>query len=159
MGGGGGNQVFFDRKSPRMREFDYRFPTMYFVTICTHRMICLFGQPEKLNESGCAARDCIEQLSVHHPYIKVEKYVVMPNHVHMLILLIGENAPVLSTVVGSYKSSVSKQIHKTNPNVIVWQRSFHDHIVRNEKTLERIWKYIDENPFHWNEDKFFQNTL
>ena len=151
--------MFYDRKSPRLKHFDYATPTMYFVTICTHGMVCLFGQPDALNELGHTVRACIEQIPFHYDCAAVEKYVVMPNHVHMLILLTGENCPALSTIIGSYKSNVSKQIHLINPAVRVWQRSFHDHIVRNENTLERIWKYIDENPYHWNEDKFFANDL
>lgn len=151
--------MFYDRKSPRLKHFDYATPTMYFVTICTHGMVCLFGQPDALNELGHTVRACIEQIPFHYDCATVEKYVVMPNHVHMLILLTGENCPALSTIIGSYKSNVSKQIHLINPAVHVWQRSFHDHIVRSENTLERIWKYIDENPYHWNEDKFFVNDL
>ena len=160
MGGGGErDEMFYDRKSPRLKHFDYATPTMYFVTICTHGMVCLFGQPDALNELGHTVRACIEQIPFHYDCATVEKYVVMPNHVHMLILLTGENCPALSTIIGSYKSNVSKQIHLINPAVHVWQRSFHDHIVRSENTLERIWKYIDENPYHWNEDKFFVNDL
>ena len=151
--------MFYDRKSPRLKQFDYSFPTMYFVTICTHEMVCLFGQPDHLNKLGHAAEEGIGQIPVHYACVTVEKHVVMPNHVHMLILLSGENCPALSTIIGSYKSSVSKRIHQLNPAVHVWQRSFHDHIVRNEKTLERIWKYIDENPYHWNEDKFFMSEM
>ena len=118
-----------------------------------------YFDPDALNELGHTVRACIEQIPFHYDCATVEKYVVMPNHVHMLILLTGENCPALSTIIGSYKSNVSKQIHLINPAVRVWQRSFHDHIVRNENTLERIWKYIDENPYHWNEDKFFVNDL
>ena len=151
--------MFFDRKSPRLKQFDYHYPTLYFVTICTHEKVCLFGQPERLNEMGIAAENCVQQINAHYRCAAVEKYVVMPNHVHMLILLSGEDCPSLSTIIGSYKSQVSKEIHNLNPDLKVWQRSFHDHIVRNEKTMERIWKYIDENPWHWNEDKFFITGL
>ena len=151
--------MFYDRKSPRLKQFDYCYPALYFVTICTHDKICLFGQPERLNEMGMAAENCIQQINAHYQCASVEKYVVMPNHVHMLILLSGEKCPSLSTIIGSYKSQVSKQIHRIDPDIQVWQRSFHDHIVRNEKTMERIWKYIDENPWHWNEDKFFISGL
>ena len=151
--------MFYDRKSPRLKQFDYATPTVYFITICTHEMVCLFGQPDALNELGYVAKDCLEQIPVHYPCVALEKYVVMPNHVHMLILLTGEHCPVLSRIIGSYKSSVTKQIHQLNPAVEVWQRSFHDHIVRNQKSLERIWKYIDENPYHWNDDKFFVSNL
>ena len=151
--------MFYDRKSPRLKQFDYCYPALYFVTICTHDKICLFGQPERLNEMGMAAENCIQQINAHYQCAAVEKYVVMPNHIHMLILLSGEDCPSLSTIIGSYKSQVSKEIHNLNPDIKVWQRSFHDHIVRNEKTMERIWKYIDENPWHWNEDKFFITGL
>ena len=97
-----------------------------------------------------------EEITSHFPDATVDKYVIMPNHVHGIIVLRGRSTD-LSTVVGQYKSFVSRQIHNLIPDCKVWQASFHDHVIRNQKDYERIWSYIDGNPSRWNEDCFFQD--
>jgi putative transposase len=84
-------------------------------------------------------------------------YVVMPNHVHGLVFLV-ENARSLSDVVGKYKAGVSQQINaRYNPNKdIIWQRSFHEHIIQTPAEHQRIRHYIQTNPQHWQEDKFYR---
>jgi len=149
--------MFYSRKSPRMKNFDYSTPTSYFITICTYEKVCLFGRPEELNDFGRIVKDAIESIPLHYACTKIEKYVVMPNHVHMLTLLSGENRPNLSSVVGSFKSNVSQKIHQTAPDLRVWQRSFHDHVIRTEEAWQKIWKYIDENPYHWDEDCYYSS--
>ncbi len=85
--------VFSTRKSPRLKEYDYSMPTAYFVTICTHDKVCLFGQPDHLNGLGEIAESCVCQISSHYPCVTVEKYVVMPNHVHMLLFIDASKVP------------------------------------------------------------------
>ena len=90
----------------------------------------------------------------------------MPNHVHMIIILDDDRAiresplrrSVLSQMIGYLKSNVTKSIREINPQANVWQRSFHDHIIRNEEDYLRIWEYINENPAKWVEDKYFVRT-
>lgn len=153
--------VFSTRKSSRLKEFDYSMPTAYFITICTHEKVCLFGQPDCLNQWGQIANRCIQQIHVHYQCVTVEKHVVMPNHVHMLLFIdsskVPENnaRPNVTSVVGKYKAAVSREIHHIDPTIEVWQRSFHDHIPRNEKVLEEIWHYIDDNPRKWDLDRFY----
>ena len=154
--------IFSTRKSPRLKEFDYRMPTAYFVTICTHNKVCLFGQPDHLNVFGKIANDAILRIPDHYPCVEVKKHVVMPNHIHILLFMDASkvlqecSCPHISSVVGQYKAAVSREIHRINPAVEVWQRSYHDHIPRNEKALEEIWHYIDDNPRKWDLDCFFQ---
>ena len=89
--------------------------------------------------------------------VKVDNYIVMPNHVHAIIVL-GEakdEGPNLSTVIGQYKMAVTKAIRKDCPEIVVWQRSFHDHIIRNQADYERIWEYVQYNPEKWESDCFY----
>ena len=153
--------VFSTRKSPRLKGFDYSFPTAYFITICTHEKVCLFGQPERLNRWGEIADRCVGQISVHYSCVTIEKHVVMPNHVHMLLFVDFSKLPDeqlrpnITSIVGKYKAAVSREIHRIDPAIKVWQRSFHDHIPRSEKALEDIWHYIDDNPRKWDLDRFY----
>ena len=101
------------------------------------------------------------QISSHFPEVSVDKYVVMPNHVHM-ILSIGCNDaersrpfPTVSTVVGLYKSGVSRLIHLHRPEVMLWQRSYYDHVIRNQQDYDGIWTYIENNPARWAEDEYY----
>ena len=141
------------RKSPRLKNFDYATPTAYFVTMCTYQKACLFGLPDQPNQMGRIAAEAIETIPMHFSGVQIEKSVVMPNHVHMLVQLSGSVR--LSALVGSYKASVSKQIHQINPSVIVWQRSYHDHVIRTPRAWEEIWTYIDQNPLRWELDCFY----
>ena len=103
---------------------------------------------------GKLAAEGFDQIANHYPGVIVEKYVVMPNHIHAVIFLTDEKSK-LENVIGSYKSFVSREIHKVKPGMKVWQNSFHDHIIRNEKSYQNIWQYIDSNPKKWNEDCFY----
>lgn len=142
------------RKHPRLKGYDYSTPNYYFVTICTHDKRCIFGNTGNCNVLGMIAQEGILRIPEHHFGVMVDHSVVMPNHVHMLIHLC-DNRSNLETVIGSFKSRVSKQIHKIQPALCVWQKSFHDHIIRNEKSYQNIWLYIEENPMNWKQDCFY----
>jgi len=150
-----------DRKSPRMKGYDYSTPTAYFITICTHKKQCIFGKPDILNQYGQIAHYTVLELPSLFPCISVDHFVVMPNHVHMLLTInagqaeLLDHTPNLSTIVGTYKSRVSRLIHQSDSKINVWQRSYHDHVPRSEKSWQAIWKYIDENPYHWENDVMF----
>ena len=144
---------FPSRKNPRLKQYDYTAHNYYFVTICTWNKSCIFGSCQKLNASGIIAQQKMDEIIVHFPDIKVDKFVVMPNHVHAIFVLNGNVN--LSTVVGQYKSAVTKQIHTIVPSIQVWQASFHDHVIRNQADYERIWVYIDTNPSRWMDDCFY----
>ena len=142
------------RKSPRLKNYDYTASNVYFVTICTHEKRCIFGDPSQLNSYGQIVYQGIRNIPIHYPDVKIEHFVVMPNHVHMLLYLKGKQIS-LSQVIGTWKAYVTRQIHKKDPELIIWQSSFHDHIVRDEKGYQNIWQYIEGNPMNWEKDCFY----
>ena len=145
---------FPSRKSPRLKQFDYSTPNCYFLTICTWNKQCLFGNPGYLNTYGKAAEDGLLEIERHFSNAKLDKYVVMPNHVHMILSLHGSGSGV-PTIIGLYKSYVSKRIHAITSEVRVWQSSYHDHVIRNQYSYDQIWLYIDANPANWEKDCFY----
>lgn len=150
---------YHERISPRLKGFDYSQPHYYYVTICTFQKRCLFGRPENYSHLGQIAQSELKKVSSHYADVSVDKYIVMPNHVHV-IFAIGchtnaSSNPSLSTVVGQYKSAVSKQIHEIYPSLSVWQKSFNDEIIRNQAHYKAVWNYIDGNPAKWETDDYF----
>ena len=159
------------RKPTRLKQFDYSQNGYYFITICTHNRKNLFcnivgaihESPEiKLNLNGKIVDKYINKLKIRFG-LDIDKYVIMPNHIH-LIIVIGERAiresplqkrSLISKAVGFLKMNVSRDIHNTGYLKPVWQRSFHDHIIRKEKDYLKIWNYIDTNPQKWREDCFY----
>lgn len=143
-----------DRKPTRLSGFDYSTPNYYFVTICVHNKLHLFGEVDNINEYGKIAE--IELLSIpnHFDSVRIDKYVIMPNHIHAIIIIGCDGLdtersrpfPTLSTIIGLYKSGVSKRIHEIEPNIQIWQKSFNDRIICNDKGYQEVWQYIDENP-------------
>lgn len=144
------------RKHPRLKHFDYSSPNYYFITVCTWNRACIFGKPNSLNQWGRIAEAVLLEIERHFSNVSVDQYVVMPNHVHMILVLERENAGV-SQIMGQYKSSVTRKIRETAPQQKVWQTSFHDHVIRNHKDYERIWLYIASNPQNWCKDCFFED--
>ena len=147
------------RKPTRIPNYDYASHNYYFITVCTHDKKCIFGQPKQLNECGVIAEKFLWDIQKYYPKVMIDKCVVMPNHIHAIVVIGGEEKetelPNLTRVVGQYKMAVTKEIHKRNPEMTVWQRSFHDHIIRNQGSYEKIWRYIENNPQKWEEDCFY----
>jgi len=147
------------RKTTRIPGFDYSTRNYYFVTICTDNKTCIFGKPGILNGFGKIAEKCMQSIEIYYKNVWIDKYVIMPNHVHAIIIIgtqiQDEQLPNLTQVVGQYKMSVTKQIHKIAPDCKVWQRSFHDHIIRNQQSYEKIWLYIEGNPSKWEDDCYY----
>ena len=147
------------RKSPRIPFFDYSRDNYYFITICTHDKKCIFGSVNSVSRYGQIAADSIIEITKHYSCVKIDKFVVMPNHIHMIIIIgcnnSSEENPSLEQVIGLYKSGVSREIHKLEKDIPVWQRSFHDHVIRNQADYERIGSYIDTNPMRWEKDCFY----
>ena len=148
--------TYYNRKSERIPNFDYPSRNYYFVTICTRNRRCIFGLPDILNRYGKIAEEEILKISSHYEGVTIDKYVVMPNHVHMIVVLENENHN-LNQVIAQYKSGVTRWIRKFVPDVTVWQRSYHDHVIRNQAAYEKIWLYIEANPMNWNKDCFYMD--
>lgn len=162
------------RHSVRLRGHDYRSSGSYFVTICVHPQLWrqeVFGRVEKSvflrNRFGQIADDAWHDLPNHHKTVRLDTFIVMPNHLHCIINLeneVGDNwqegkfakpqADSLSVVISSFKASVTRHISQfRNQKTVVWQRSFYEHIVRTEKSLYAIRRYIQENPLSWQDDE------
>ena len=149
-----------ERKHIRLREYDYSQNNFYFVTICTHNKALLFGLGERLTDYGECAEKCLLTIHSIFPCVRLDKYVIMPNHIHAIIVIDHDTAasmyagPTLGTVIGNYKAAVSREIHQIDPNQIVWQARYYDHVIRNQQDYEAVWRYIDENPLKWELDEY-----
>lgn len=150
---------YYKRKPTRIPEYDYSHNNYYFVTMCTHNKECIFGKPNCVNWLGRIAEDDMNGIAEHFSTVRVDKFVVMPNHVHAIIVIDNgndtEKKVSLVNIIGQYKSGVTRKIRTLLDNKQVWQRSFHDRIIRNQKEYEKIWMYIETNPQRWNEDCFY----
>ena len=154
------------RKPNRIPHFDYSTPGAYFVTICTkNRQNIFWGnvgasiarpQTPRLSHAGQIVEQAIQTIEHYYPAITLDHYVVMPNHIHLLLQInTAENgrpmvAPTISTVIQQMKGYVTKQLGR-----FIWQKLFHDHVIRNENDYRIIWEYIENNPVQWELDCFY----
>ncbi len=159
-------QPYRHRRSIRLKGYDYALPGAYFITFCTYRRLPLFGDvvdgAMRLNAHGNIAQNCWNALSDHFAHVKLDAFVVMPNHVHAVLWIRDVGArhvvpreqfsrPVpgsLAQIVRIYKAAVTRQ--SGSP---VWQRNYYDHIIRDDAELDRIRIYIQENPANWRDDE------
>ena len=155
------------RKPTRLKEYDYSTPGAYFITICTKDKKELLSKivgddahivpKNSLSEFGLICDKYINNINVKYENITIDKYVIMPNHIHLIIFLYGTmraSSPTknIATIIRSFKTMVTKEIGNS-----IWQRSYHDHIIRGEKDYLKIWEYIDNNPLKWELDCFYNN--
>ncbi len=160
------------RKPTRLKGYDYSTPGAYFVTICTHQKKHLFGEiinaQMQFNNLGEIVNQEILKIKSHYPNIQIDKYVIMPNHIHMIIIILETERinpfPTIeydiSNVVGKFKAGVSRIVGNAFMHSVkkpLWQRSYHDHIIRGEKDYQKIWEYIDTNPLKWKLDCFYSD--
>ena len=192
-------------ESSRLRNRDYSSPGYYFVTVCAYDRKELFGEivddEIRLNEYGAIVMDCWNHVPGHFSNVRLDEFVVMPNHTHGIIRIlekgsddsrrdvacnvstqkrkcdisknesdkpemrnvstknesnkfsgISPHSGSLSVIIRSFKSAVSKRMRTSGFNGAVWQPRFHDHIVRDEKSLFQIRTYIRNNPLNWDSD-------
>ena len=142
------------RKRTRLNEYDYSTPGAYFVTICTKDRKPLFGPVGADSISARMIKRTFQETIDRYFGIESPIFVVMPNHIHMIIKLESDQYN-LNQIIAQYKSGVTRKIREFFPDISVWQRSYHDHIIRNQREYEKIWNYIEGNPLKWNEDCFF----
>ena len=170
------NENLPKRKDLRLKNYDYSEYGAYFITICTKekRKIlsnivgAIHESPEidvKLTEYGKIVEKYI-QISKTRFNVEINQYVIMPNHVHLIVEIIPndmrairesplQSRSLISQIVGFIKANSSKEIHKINPDLDVWQRGFYDHIIRDKHDYEEISKYIYENPLKWQFDELY----
>jgi len=173
------NQIH-QRRSIRLKNYDYTQPGAYFVTIVTYQRECLFGEVIEgeivLNAFGKASRDEWFRTAVLRTNVRVfpDEMIAMPNHIHGIIWIIdsdqGRGAASLrpyytphvvpdslGAIVRAFKSAVTYRINgmRDTRKAKVWQRNYYEHIIRNEGELINIWNYIDTNPLNWQEDQLY----
>ncbi len=157
------------RHTIRLSGYNYSSPNWYYITICTHERLCIFGNLVgarrgspimQLNQYGHIAQDLWESISQHH-MVKLDIFQIMPNHVHGIIVInhTGEPrlAPTLGKLIGYFKSECTKQMRKLtgDQDFILWQRNYYEHIIRDEEELEHVRQYIADNPRNWKQDELF----
>src|SRR5258706_14278494 len=154
------------RKFVRLQGYDYGQGGGYFVTICSHGRKHLFGNvingSMRPNERGQIATDCWLGLPEHYPNVELDDFIVMPNHLHGIIVIIGDQlvrarhaSPLLGRLVGSFKSAAARRINQCSDSddSPVWQRNYYEHVIRSEQALNRIREYIRNNPQEWSSDR------
>ncbi len=157
------------RKIIRLKDYDYSQDGLYFVTICAKDKMNLFGAINKnqelenavvnLSDIGKIAEKHLIKLQTRYSFIKIHSYIIMPNHIHTIIEVLNETdkKEELSRIIQAYKSLVSKECREVLGIYKLFQRSYYDHIIKNEKELEKTVFYIIQNPGRWIYDKYYSD--
>ena len=161
-----------ERKLNRLAGFDYSTGGYYFVTISTKNRINYLGNIMDgqmiLNTYGQIVEHQWIWLQKQYKYVQLDEYVIMPNHIHGIIIIdpvVGNGRDhslqknkikPLPELIGAFKTTSSKLIHQVGLNKFEWQKSFYDHIIRNEHSLFRIQEYIRNNPAKWELDRYYK---
>ena len=164
------------RRSIRLKGYDYAQPGGYFVTICTQNRACLFGAVTdaemQLNNAGQIVKSAWEELPARFPSARLDAFIVMPNHVHGIIIVgaqfiapsdgsgkgainqgVMNHAPTLGKIIRAYKAVSTRLIRWEGIPDFAWQRNYYEHVVRDEESLDRIRRYILGNPARWTTDR------
>jgi REP element-mobilizing transposase RayT len=163
------NPNIHNRRSVRLKGYDYSEEGLYFITICVQDRKCLFGKivygKMNLNDAGNISDNCWLEIPNHFPNVVLHEHIVMPNHVHGIIELIktGSQNGSESSAVGvenfqplqSPNVSLSSMGIQNFEPLRIWQRNYYEHIIRNEQSYQQIADYIINNPNNWQEDDFF----
>jgi putative transposase len=174
-------------EAARLRGWDYTSAGWYFVTICTHNRECVFGRvvdgDVELSPLGEIACQYWVEIPAHNPGVEIDVFTIMPNHTHGIIVIperpvetfhgtslhgtslpsdpmsaISPKAGSLSATVRSYKSAVTRWAGLNGYDSFAWQSRFHDHIIRDEPELNRIRRYIHDNPLKWTLDDLYMES-
>ncbi|MBP9727470.1 MAG: transposase [Gammaproteobacteria bacterium] len=167
------------RRSIRLKYYNYSQNGAYFITLCTHHRQCLFGKIEHnlmlLNQFGEIVRDeWIKSFEIRKE-ILIDEFVIMPNHFHCIVFIshsvplknkdfsrvIGPSNKSIGALISGFKSVVTTKINqvRNTPFQLVWQRNYHEHIIRNEKSLQNIREYTKNNPCTWRSDSLFLDPV
>ena len=157
------------RKQIRLQNYDYSSPGSYFVTICTHERRCILSEIAvgdgvldvpyaRLSPHGEIVAETLREMGKTYSWISLDRYVIMPNHIHLLVQ-IGDNRPsrtpaptneLLPMLISTFKRFTNRKC-----GLQLWQRSYHERVIRNERDYQEIWEYIDTNPAKWAEDRYY----
>lgn len=155
------------RKPLRLQGWDYSGAGYYFITACTKERRCLLSSVGRgildaslveLTEYGKLVEETLSFLDTHSEYIRIDKHVIMPNHIHLILDVDGDGASgkprPTDGLVPKFMSSMKRYTNK-KAGQDLWQTSYYDHIIRSEADYLRIWNYIDTNPAKWPEDEYY----
>jgi REP element-mobilizing transposase RayT len=160
----------YSRKTTRLPNYGYSCPGYYFVTLCTKNKCKILGEvvgtglldgPKvQLSSYGETANKQLALMADFYDTIKVEKYIVMPNHIHLLLYIAevcdgpsGRATPTNSEIakfVGTFKRFCNRQYGEN-----IWQMRSHNHVIRGERDYQKIWSYIEHNAAKWQQDCFY----
>lgn len=142
------------RKRIRLQYYDYSEENMYFITICIKDRLEILGKiiEENINltKEGNIVKQNISKIQKIYKNVIINEYVIMPNHIHILLLINYKSNVTISKVIKHFKTNITREIGYS-----VWQKSFYEHIIRNEKEYLQIKKYIKNNVINWKKDKYF----
>ena len=164
-------KTYGNRQSTRLKKYDYSEPGVYFVTVCTHERQELFGSIEegemRLNHYGKIVNECWHEIPAHFPFVTLDEFGVMPDHAHGIIdihdrgqntrarhasplqtKVAGPKPQSVGSIMGSFKSAATKRMNqlRNTPGKQIWQRGYHDRVIRNNAELHEYRKYIRNNP-------------
>jgi putative transposase len=147
------------RRSLRLPGYDYSQAGAYFITACTQNRVMLFGEViddnVRLNEMGTIVQQTWDHLPTHYHGIDLDAFIVMPNHVHGIIILADASARrhAIPEIVRGFKTFSARRVNeRAGKSGVLWQRGYYEHVIRNEKALDRIRAYIANNPARWADD-------
>jgi REP element-mobilizing transposase RayT len=154
------NPDIHHRRSIRWKGYDYSSCGVYFITICTHDREHLFGDivdgQMHLNELGDIADYHWQKLSKYHPQIEIDESIVMPNHLHGIIVIVepSSDKTAIAEIIRGFKTFSAREINKIRclRGVPLWQRNYFDRVIRSETELDNVRQYIINNPQNWQKD-------
>ncbi len=156
------------RRSIRLKEYDYAKAGAYFVTICTWQRQCFLGEvvngEMQLSHYGDITQFYWHNLLNHHHHLELDEFVIMPNHLHGILILTDDSAcrkrHGLPEIIRGFKTFSARRLNKIRctAGVSVWQRGYYEHIIRNEESLMAIREYIVNNPLSWENDELHLNN-
>lgn len=163
-----------ERKKMRLTDYNYSQNGFYFITICSHEHKPILGHIEEdkmiLNDYAEKVDSLLMEMLERHKNITLDKYVFMPNHIHMILVIENECNDAVnesgiiefiqefkSKAVNIYINGVKESLYEPFSKKL-WQRSYYDSVIRNRDTYELIWNYIDNNPLKWALDKYYYDN-
>ena len=163
----------YHRRSIRLKDYDYSQTGWYYVTLVDQNRKCLLGKvvndSMELSAPGKIAKNNWLKIPYLRPNIGLDEFIIMPNHFHGIVIINGNlnvratdsvaptlRANSLGSILGQFKSASTKEIQKSHISHFKWQRNYWERVIRDEAELNRIRKYIIENPINWNKDKEYQ---
>ncbi|NEP12886.1 MAG: glucose-6-phosphate 1-dehydrogenase [Symploca sp. SIO2C1] len=170
------------RQSIRLKNYDYRQAGAYYVTICCYQKRCLLGEiidgVMHPNLAANTVQAVWDSLPRHFRFIELDAFVIMPNHIHGIIVIKendhniglkrlnskkfvtepslakGTQSGSLGAIVQNFKSVTTRRINRLNRNQgTLWHRNYYDEIIRNEEAYLNIRRYIRENALNWDDDE------